>query len=133
VIENVLPEVGNEQIVPTVVVIVADTASLTPAGVGNSGFESYIRERAIAIIAKKVRCWLLASGKTLEAHSVDQEDVQPAIVVVIVESDTAAGGFEQIFVLMLATKDRLGVEARFSSNIQETDTQVCRLLAHTPE
>ena len=36
VIENVLAEIGDEQVVPAVVVVVADAASLTPAGMRES-------------------------------------------------------------------------------------------------
>ncbi len=66
----------------------------------------------------------LASGKTLEARAVDQENVQPAIVVVVVESDAAAGGFEKVFVLMLAAENSFGVETGFPRDVQEGNPEI---------
>ena len=108
-IENVLSEVGDEQIVPPVVIIITNTTSLAPPGASDASFQGYVGKGAIAVVAEKMRSRLAACGKALESGSVDQEDVEPAVIVVIVESNTASRGFEQVFVLVLAAKDRLSI------------------------
>ena len=66
-----------------------------------------------------MRSWLAAGGESFEARSIDQEDVKPSVVIVIVERHAAAGGLEQIFVLVLAAVNCLHVEAGFAADIGE--------------
>ena len=69
-------------------------------------FSRHVGESAVAIVAEKMRCGFAASGKALEAPAVHDENVEPAVVVVIVECDAAAGSFEQIF-LFLCTPPKM--------------------------
>ena len=99
-IERVLPVVGDEQIVVAVVVVVADAAGLSPAGlVLQAGADRDIGEGAVAIVLEEVAMRLLAGGKSLQPPAVHQEQIEPAIVVVVVEGQAAAGGFKQILVV----------------------------------
>ena len=68
----------------------------------------------------------MSGGKTFEAPSVDEKNIQPAVVVVIVESNAAAGGLEEIFIFVFAAEDGLGVEARLASNVDEAAAQIVR-------
>ena len=63
-------------------------------------------------------------GEAFQAPSVDEEDVEPTVIVVIVEGDTAASGFEQVLVLVLAAVDGFDVEAGFFSYVDETESEV---------
>ena len=132
VVENVLAEVGDEQVFEAVVVVVADADALSPAGVGHAGLCGDVGESAVAIVLEEMRGGLLAGGEAFEAPAVDQKNIQPAVVVVVVESDAAAGGLEQIFVLVLAAEDGFCVESGFPGDIHETDAKVrngfCRRL-----
>src|SRR5229473_3114309 len=92
VVEDIFSEVGDEEIVEAVVIVVADADSLSPAGMKQAGFGSDVSESTVAVVLEKVRSGFLASGKTFEAPAVDEENVQPAVVIVIVESGAAAGG-----------------------------------------
>src|SRR5260370_34797091 len=65
----------------------------------------------------------VSGGKSFEARAVHQKNVEPAVVVVVVERDSAARGFEQAFVLVFAAEDRFDVKARFASDVHETDPQ----------
>ena len=58
-------------------------------------------------------------GETFQARAIDQKNVEPAVVIVIVESDAAAGGFEQIFVFVLASEDGLHVQVGFTSHVEK--------------
>src|SRR5579863_5123397 len=131
VIENVLAEVRDEQIVPAIVVIVADADALSPARMRDSSLQSHVGESSVAIVAEKMRSWFVAGGEALKARSVHQKYIEPAIVVVVVEGNAASSSLEQIFILVLAAVDGLGIQAGLACNVEEGDSQVaarCRLL-----
>jgi hypothetical protein len=65
----------------------------------------------------------LALGETLEAPAIDKEEVEPAVVVIVVEGEAAAGGFEKIFVFADAAEDGFDVEARAFDDIDEGDAE----------
>ena len=88
------------------------------------GLQGDVGEGAVAIVLEQVRVRLLAFGEAFQPPAVHQEDVEPAVVVVVVEGDAAAGGLEQILVLVLAAEDGLGVEAGFASDVGEGDANV---------
>ncbi len=114
VIENVLAEVGDEQIVPAIVVVVADANALSPAGVRDAGLRGHVGESAVAIIAKKMRSRLAAGGKAFQPRAVHEKNIEPAVVVVIVEGDAAARGFQQIFVFVLAAENCFRIQSGFA-------------------
>ncbi len=74
-----------------------------------AGFGGNVGECTVAIVLEEMIGGPLAGGEAFEASAVDQENVEPAVVVVIVESDPAAGGFEEVFVLVLAAENGFGV------------------------
>jgi len=119
VIETILAEVADEEIVEAVVVVIAEAAALSPARVGDAGSECDVSERAVAIIFEKARDGLLPLGKTFEARAVDEKDVEPAVVVVIVESDATTGGLEKIFVFVFAAVDGFCVEAGLFGDVEK--------------
>jgi len=69
----------------------------------------------------------LPRRKTFEARAVHEKNIEPAVVVVIVESDAAAGRFEQIFIFVLAAEKRFDIEASFFRDVDEADSEVARL------
>ena len=77
------------------------------------------------LFLKQVIERLFAFRKTFEAGSVHEEDVEPAIVVVVVEGDTTSGGFKQVFILVLAAESGDGIQSGFFGDIDERNTQVC--------
>ena len=70
-----------------------------------------------------MRDGFLAFGKAFEPGAVDEEDVEPVVVIVVEEGDAAAGGFEEVSVLVLATVDGLCVEARLTCYVDEADAE----------
>ena len=79
-----------------VVVVVADAGALAqphgrrkPAGAGD------VLEGAVAAVPVQVRSRLLAFRKAFERRAVDQEDVEPAVGVVVDQPDARSGGREQ--------------------------------------
>src|SRR5437016_5615970 len=66
---------------------------------------------------------LLPFGESLKPPAVHEKDVEPSIVIVVVESDAAAGGLEKIFVLVFPAKDGLGVQPGLPSDIHKSHAQ----------
>ena len=104
VIQHVLAEVGDEQVVVAVVVVIADADALSPPRVLKTRLQGDVGESPVAIVLEEVIERLLAGWKAFESSSVDEEDVEPAIVVIVVKGDAAACGFEQVFVLVFAAE-----------------------------
>ena len=124
VIENVLAVVGDEEIVIAVVVVVADAAGLSPAGADvEAGTFGDIGEGAVAIVFEETAMRFLAFGKTLEAPAIDEEEIEPAVVVIVVEGEAAAGGFEEIFVFADAAENGFNVEAGTFDDVDERDAE----------
>ncbi len=94
-IEAVLAEVGDEEIGPAVVVEVADDGAKAPAIVGDAGLGGDVGKGAVVIVMEErgVRGGCLA-GFGFEGGAVDEVDVEPAVVVVVEQSDAGADGFE---------------------------------------
>jgi hypothetical protein len=124
-VKDILAVVTDEEIVPAVVVVVADAAALAPSAVSKACFGRDIGEGAIPVIFEEVRNGFLSLGKAFEARAVDEEDVDPVVVVVVEESYPTACGFEQISVLVFAAVDGFGVEAGLAGYIDEIDTKRC--------
>ena len=121
--ENVFSKIGDEEVFVAVIVVVPDAAALSPAGAGNSRGERDIRKGSIAVVFEEARNRFLVFGKAFETPAVDDENIQPTVVVVVVESDAAAGGFEKIFIFVLAAVEGFSVEARFFGYVEEIDAK----------
>src|ERR1700730_4682547 len=95
VVEAIFAEVGDVDVGPAVVVVVGDGDAEAPALVGDAGFGGDIGEGAVVIIVEESG----ARGRLDAFHggdrrAVNEIDVEPAIVVVIEESDAGAGSVE---------------------------------------
>src|SRR5213080_1321951 len=124
VVKHVLAKVACEEILKAVVVVVTNANALSPAGVGYASLQSNVGECAVSIIFEEMGRWLLALGETFQARSVHQENVEPAVVVVIIKSNAAASGLKQIFVLVLVAVDCFGVQSGFAGDIDKTYAEI---------
>src|ERR1019366_3152098 len=84
VVETVLAIVSYEQIEPSIVVIVADRHTETPALISDARFGGDIGEGAVVIVMKqgRARVWCV-SFESFIGGAIHQVDVQQAVVVVI--------------------------------------------------
>ena len=65
----------------------------------------------------------LSGGKSFQPPAVHQKQIEPAVVVIVVEGEAAAGGFEQIFVGAFAAVDGLDVETGLLHHLDKADAQ----------
>jgi len=115
--------VADEKIVEAVVVVIAYADALSPAGMYETSGRGDVAESAVTIIFEEMRVRFPAFWKTFQAPAVDQENVQPAVVIIVVESYSATGGLEQEFIFVFATEDRFCVEAGFFGDVQKVDAE----------
>src|ERR1700722_11970218 len=71
-------------------------------------------------------------GKPPNPRAVHQKNVEPAVVVVIVESHAAACGFEQILVFLLGSENSFHVQARLASYVEKADAGIRGLRTGIP-
>jgi hypothetical protein len=121
--ERVLSVVADKKIVEAIVVVVAHAAGLPPSAPREAGSGRHIGERAVAVVLEEMAGGFRLFCEALQPPAVDQKDVQPAIVVIVVKRHAAAGSFEKIFVLPLAAIDSFRVQSSLRGYIDELQSQ----------
>ncbi len=105
-VEHAIAPIGDEQVVQAVVIVIADAAALAPASARHAGFDRHVGERAVAIILEQAAHRSVVLGPIgLKACAVHEENIQPAVMIVVVERHAAAGGFQQIAVVALGSEN----------------------------
>src|SRR6266699_5526170 len=97
-IQDVLPKTRAENIVKAVVVIVADANTARPANRTQSRFFRNIGESAISVVL--IETIARALGCALQARARQNENVHPAVVVVVNESAATTSRLDEIFFLL---------------------------------
>ena len=90
---------------------------------GEAGGNRDVGEGAVAVVFEQAVDGFGALGEAFKAGSVDEEDVDPVVVVEVVKGDAAAGGFEQETVFVFAAVDGFGVQAGLPGDVDEGDAK----------
>jgi len=113
----VLSEAGAEKILETIIVIVSDADAGGPANRLQAGFLSHVSEGAVAVVfVEPVGC---AEGRAFRASAGKDEQIHPAVVVVINEGAAATGRFENVFLAFHAAVDDWLVQPGRGGDIYE--------------
>ena len=83
VIEDVAAPISDEEIIVAIIVVVSDTAALAPSGGGQARLLGDVGKCTVAIVMKQVAGGILFPHGRVKTRSVHQENVEPAIVVVV--------------------------------------------------
>ena len=122
VVETVLAEVGDVDVGPAVVVVVGDGYAYAPAVVGDSSFIGDVGEGAVVIVVEESG---FGSGSFaslgFEGGTVDEVNVEPAVVVVVDEAHAGAIGFDDEMLFGSAHGVLPGGEAGFFCDVLEDD------------
>ncbi len=70
-----------------------------------------------------MRSRLGTGRKTFEPRTVYEKNIEPAIVVVVVKRNPAAGSFQKVYVLVLTAENCLRVEPGLAPNVDEANAQ----------
>jgi hypothetical protein len=110
---------GDEEIVVAIVVVVADSDAKSVHGDGEAGLLCDVSEGAVVVVAVE-RGRGDAAGMAWPPGTVDEEDVLPAVVVVVDEGDAGTEGFRKIlFAESAVVVDEM--DAGGSGDIDEMD------------
>src|SRR6185312_12551976 len=82
-----------------------------------------ISKSSIAIIFEQMRGRFFSGWKSLESPTIHQKNVQPAVVVVVIERNAAARRLEQILVLVLTAVDGLGIQPSCAADVDKRCSQ----------
>ena len=96
-VENAFDVVGHEEIFVAVIVVVADANALPPAGVYEACFFGYVGKCAVVIVMVEMICRSGNAGRRLQGRTVHDENVGPAVVVVVEDCDASASGLDDVF------------------------------------
>src|SRR6185503_12981313 len=97
-IQAVPAPVSDEQIVVAVVLVVADAGALAPPARGQTRARGHVLERAAALVPVEMIDGRTCGRESFERRSVDEEQVEPAVVVVVDRGDAGAGRLEEVLV-----------------------------------
>src|SRR5258706_3087319 len=116
-VENVLSKTCTENIVKSVVVIVAHANAARPTRRMQSRFLRNIGESAVSIVfVKTIGC---ASGRALKTGARQDENVYPTIIVIIDERTAATGRLNKISLLFRSAVDDRRTQPRIVRNIHK--------------
>jgi hypothetical protein len=89
--ENVMAPEAAEQVVPSIVVVIAYANAGLPAGAPQARLLRHVGKGAVAVVLVQMRGRLLARRPMrIEAISIGQVDVQPSVIVVVEERPDSA-------------------------------------------
>ena len=118
VVEHVLSPIRDEDVVEAVVVVVADSDGRGPSGPPQARFVGHVGERTVAIVFVEAVGGLL--GICIEPGTREEQNIQPAVVVVVQKRTAATRRLENVGALLgIAVNRRLG-EACLAGDIGET-------------
>src|SRR5437868_3252732 len=67
--------------------------------------------------------WLFPFWKAFQSPAVYKEDIEPAIVVIVIESHATACSLKQVFVFLDTAEDGLRIQSGLSRDIDKTDAK----------
>jgi hypothetical protein len=124
VIESVLAVAAYEKIYVAIVVKISAAYTLSPAAANESCFLGDVSKLPVASVAEEAVCGIEIWRQAVKASSIDQENVQPAVIVIINEGGPASGSFQEVTVSMLITVGHTYVETSLLRHICKPYSQV---------
>jgi len=125
-IEAVLAIVGDVKIVPAVVVVVADTDALSPTAGGEARSRGHIGERAVMVVAIEMIRRPPAGFRRFQGCAVHDEDVRPAIVVVVEDGDARARGLDNVLLAVNTAEDLRHCQSSLLRDVNEVGNSLLR-------
>ena len=119
VVEPVLSVIGDVEIFPAVVVIVADTNALTPAGSDESRTFRHVRECSVMIVMIEVVRRRASCREAFQGRAIHKEDIRPAIVVVIEDGYACSRALQDVSAALFASEDIRHGETGFLGDVCE--------------
>ena len=117
--QDVMSPEAAEQVVPSIIVVIADTNACLPTRTSESRLFCNIGKCAVAFVLVKVRDRFLSSGPMrAEPISIRKVDVEPAVIIVIKEGQTASLGLNDDSLVIDAAPHVGDIQPSFFSHIE---------------
>ena len=116
-IQPVLAVVGHIQVVPAIIVIITDANTLSPACGDEARLRRDIGERAVVIVVVQMIRRSVLGGTLVERGAIHNENVGPAVVVVIKNCDPGTGSLDNVLLRIHAAEDIGHRETSFFGNV----------------
>ncbi len=110
---------GDVEVVVSIIVIVADTYALAPTGESDSCASGDIGESSVVVVMEEVACGIAFRCGGVERGAINEEDVLPAVAVVVENGNAGAGGLEDIALSFLASVDVMDEDACLAGYVDE--------------
>ena len=123
VVENIFAVVSHVEIIPAVVVVIAHADALPPTRRREAGLHRHIRESAVVIVVIEMIRGACAGRKSFESSTIHDENIRPAIVVVIEDRDSRSRRLNDEFLGIHASKNNFHRETSLFGDVHE----VCKL------
>ena len=104
-IKTILAIVGDVEVLPSVIVVVAHAYPLPPSACRESSLHRHIGKSSIVIISVQMIGRGLSPGKSFEGRAIHQKNIRPAIIVIIEDCRTRSGSLDDVFLRVLPSED----------------------------
>src|SRR6266851_4733663 len=120
-VEVILSEAGAEDVFESVVVVIADAHRRGPVHRPQSRFVRNVGKRTVTIVLVEVVSRTRRGA--FQASAGEQENIHPAIVIVVEESAATACGFQNVLLAFHTSVDRGRGQSRGGSDIHEVGVE----------
>src|SRR5438105_6557946 len=116
-IKPVFAVVSDIQIVEAVVVVIACADALSPARGSQAGLFGYVGKSAVMVVVEEMIGRRRSSVLRVQRSSIHNEDVWPAVVVIIDYGDAGPRGLDDVLFRRLVAGDDLKLQAGFFGGV----------------
>src|SRR5882724_7506589 len=109
---------GDIEVVPAVVVVIPYRRSKAPAALCQAGLLRHVGERPVMVVVIQLARRASARFQIFEGRTVDQENVRPAVVVIVDKSNAPAQRFHDVQLLRAAAR-QMKVDPRGARHVHE--------------
>jgi hypothetical protein len=128
VVQHVRPEARDVQIDPAIVVVVAGAGTHSVPALADTGATGHVLERSIAAVVKQAMLRLPGDRWIGDRSTIDEKEIDPAIVVVVEKQTSRPHRFDQEFLCRCAV-DVLKRDAGIACHLGELDGRSLRRVA----
>src|SRR5215468_12685112 len=123
VIQTIATEVGNVDILPAIVIEIANADALSPSFIGLTRLVGDFRKGPVAVVviesgARRLRF----ASQRIQCRAIDQIDVQPPVIVVVEKCATGSGSLNQIILSRASRKMAKAGETGGAGHVREAHT-----------
>ncbi len=90
-VEGAAAIAGDEEVELAIIVVIGDGYAHAPAADGEASIAGDVLEGAVRLLVVESDQWVAAGADSLDGRTVDQDDVEAAVVVAIEKADAATG------------------------------------------